>query len=97
MQVIGKHDHDGRGRNADQESHLRDVDTPGNVPAQAGDRKTPVPLSEVSRETKPHKDEQDPKQLVVSCGSSKCSLKHFPPLVSFKFRVFSFEQLRTEN
>ena len=61
VQVIGKHDHDRRGGHADQEGKLGDVDSPGNVPAHAGNRETPVPLSEVGRKTKPHQDEQDPK------------------------------------
>ena len=52
VQIVGQHHHDAPGGHADQKGELGDVESPGDIPAHAGDAQAEVQLLQVDAETR---------------------------------------------
>ena len=59
VDIVGQYDHDARGRYADEIGKLSDVESPGYIPAHAGDAQSLKPLIEIITETDPYQCEQE--------------------------------------
>ncbi len=76
VEIIGQDDHDGRGRHADKERELGDVESPGHVPAHPCDAETFIELPHVIQQPEPDDDEQEADQTPVSLVSGKRFFDH---------------------
>jgi hypothetical protein len=64
MQIVGQHHHHAPGGHADQVSELGDVESPGHVPAHAGDTQTEFELPEVKQKADTdHAAQQDASSI----------------------------------
>ena len=76
MEVGGQHQHDGRGRHTHEIGELRNVQSPRNVTAEAGDGETVLQLIEVHKAATRDKNQQEDQPHVVGLRTVEQFFKH---------------------
>lgn len=80
MQVFGNNQHYGRGRDTNQEGELRDIESPADVTAHAGDDQAVGKLLPVAGRPNAHQQEQKGDPTPINFCSSYGFFKHDSPL-----------------
>ena len=76
MEVGGKHEHHGRGRNTDQIGELGDVQAPGHVTAHAGNAQTIKKLEEIDNAANRYDSDQEEQPHIIALRAFEYFFNH---------------------